>query len=328
MSSWKIIHVNNKSPENLKEQVKRFWEGDYIRMTQSRLEKPWGDEIYGFAAAFVDNLCVGTTSYTISPRGQGILSQVYTEENFRGRGIARATIQETIETFRRNGARAVYLAAWAEWIRDIYLKRGFECVGTMGERGAFKLTLDDSGKDENLFRTGQHAQFRSMAIWDQADLTSLFNAKHPCVIKHYDLGCFLGSHFEGEFYILQNQTVSGIVPEEKKEKKGFRAVVLDGEETILGLGTVIPSSRRHERHTGILDFLIHQNYTNHMSEMLEKLEADCELEHLTVYIEKGEEEKRRVLEQAGYKKLSLLERQLKIGTESFDLVMYRKTFKG
>jgi hypothetical protein len=249
---------------------------------------------------------------------------VHTQEKYRRQGIARATIDEALETFRRYNACAVYLAAWAQWVRDIYIRRGFECVGNMGQRGAFKLTLNKSGKDENLFRMGQRAKFRKMSIGDQADITSLFNAKHPCLIKSYDLGCFLGSHFEGEFYILQNQTVAGVVPEEKKEKVGFRAIVLDGEENILGLGTVIPSSRRHEGHTGILDFLVHQNYADRTGEMLEMLEDGCELDHLTVYIEKGEEDKRQFLEKAGYKKLSFLENQLKIGDEYFDLVKYRK----
>ena len=113
---------------------------------------------------------------------------------------------------------------------------------------------------------------------------------------------------------------------EAKEKKGFRAIVLDGEETILGLGTVIPSSRRHEHHTGILDFLVHPNYANRTSEMLDRLDQDCGLDHLTVYVEVNEENKRRTLERAGYKKHATLERQLCIGSDYFDLVSYRKHF--
>jgi len=326
MAEWKIVHINHESSPEEKEQVSRFWDGLYIWMTRSRLEKPWGGETYGFAAAFIGDRCVGTTSYTISPRGLGILSQVHTDEKYRGRGIGRATIDEAISTFRKKGARAVYLAAWAQWIRDIYMRRGFVNVGNMGMRGAFKLTLDDSGRDENLFRPGQHAEFRPMAIDDQGDITSLFCTGHPYVIKNYELGCFLGSYFEGEFYILQNQTVEGVVPEEKKEKKGFRALVLDGEETVLGLGTVISSSRRHEGHTGVIDILVHRNYADRMGEMLERLEENCGLEHLTMYIEKNEEDKRSLLEKAGYRRIAVLEKQLEIDREAFDLEMYRKFF--
>jgi len=326
VGSWTVKHVTYQSSEEEKKEVMKFWDGDYIWMTASRLEKPWDGELYGLAAAFVDKICVGTTSYTLSARGQGILSQVHTEDSFRNRGIARATIEETLDTFRRNGARAVYLAGWGEWIRDIYRRRDFELVGEMGQRGAFKLTVNDSGKDEILFRSGQKTGFRKMRQGDQADITSLFCAGHRCVVKNYDLGCFLGSYFEGEFYILQNQVVKGIVPEETKEKKGFRAIVLDGEETVLGLGTVIPSSRRHEGHGGILDFLVHPNYSEHTKEMLARLEEGGELDHLTVYIERNEADKQRLLEQAGYTMLSLLGKQLVIGDESFDLVMYRKYF--
>lgn len=327
MQSWRLVEVTHESSPEEREQVTKFWEGWYIWSTKSRLEKPWGGEKYGFWAAFIGSFCIGTSSYTISSRGQGILSQVHTDPDFRRKGIARTTTHAVIESFRKYGARAVYLAAWSDWIRDIYRKEGFVFAGAMGERHAFKLTLADSGKDENLFRPGQRTLFRQLDIGDQCDLSSLFNSKHPLVVKHYDLGCYLGSHFEGEFYILRNQKVTGIVAEEKGDKKGFRALVLDGEETIMGLGTVIPSSRRHEQHTGIIDILLNPNYGEKMSELLDRLEENCELDHLTVYLETHEEAKRKVFERAGYRKLGELGSQLKIGSEYYDLVAYRKNLK-
>ena len=327
MTLWRIVHVDHTSSKEEKEQVSLFWEGQYLLATRSRLENPWDGEAYGFSAAFVGKTCVGTTSYTVSRRGQGILSQVYTLPEFRKQGIAAATVGGVIHSFRRNGARAVYLAAWSEWIRDMYRKVGFERVGMMGERHAFKLTINESGRDENLFRPGQRTAFRPMEKGDQCDLSSLFNARHPVVVKHYDLGCYLGSHFEGEFYVLRNQTVTGAAAEEQKEKKGFRAIVLDGEETTVGFGTVIPSSRRQEGHTGILDFLVHPHYSGYTAELVERLEKNCELEYLTVYIETHEEEKRQVLERAGYRKLADLDRQINIAGEAFDLAMYRKKVK-
>jgi len=326
MASWKLKHITYESPQEEKDQVKDMWEGLYIWATHSRLEKPWGKETYGFVGAFDKDRCVGTTSYTISSRGQGIVSQVQTHNDYRRQGIANATVQEVIETFRRKGARVVYLAAWDEWIRNIYRKFGFELKGTMGRRGAFKLTLNKSGEDENLFRPGQKTLLRPLALDDQADLTSLFVAQHGCVVKHYELGCYVGSYFEGEFFILHNQVVPGVVPEERKVKKGYRAVVLDGDETILGLGTVIPPARRHEGHTGVVDIVIHPNYREHMAEMLDRLEENCELDHLTVYIEEHEDFKREIYECAGYRKLARLEKQLKIDDSVYNLEMYRKMF--
>lgn len=326
MAEWRIIHVNHNSSDHEKKEVSKYWEGLYTWMTASRFEKPWDGETYGFAAAFIGDTCVGTTSYAISARGHGILSQVHTDENHRNKGIGAATIDEAVAAFRRNGARAVYLASWAQWIRQIYMKRGFVNVGNMGQRGAFKLTVNPSGEDANLFRMDQKADFRPMGEGDQCDITSLFCAKHDCVIKNYELGCYLGSYFEGEFYVLRNQKVEGIIAEERKDKKGFRAIVLDGEETILGLGTVIPSSRRHEGHTGIIDFLVHPHYYVRTAEMIDRLGEGCELDHLTCYIEKDETVKRDLLKKAGYSLKTPLERQLVIGDEAFDLEMWRKKF--
>ena len=326
MASWHLKHITYQSPQEDKDQVKDLWEGLYIWATDSRLKEPWGNEKYGFVGAFIGDTCVGTTSYTISARGQGILSQVQTQEQYRGQGIAKSVMAEVMDTYRKNGARAVYLAAWDEWIRNIYRKFGFVNVGNMGKRGAFKITLTDAGEDENLFRADQKTVLRPLGIGDQADITSLFCTKHQCVVKNYELGCYLGSYFEGEFFILQNQVVQGIVPEERKPKKGYRCFVLDGEETILGLGSVIPSSRRHEGHTGIIDMLIHPAYGDYTQKMLDKLEENCELGHLTAYIEEKETAKREFYEKNGYKKLTDLKKQLTIGDESFNLVMYRKNF--
>lgn len=312
--AFQVQHVTHESPESDRQAVLRFSSGDYLWATRSRFEAPWGDEVYGIVGAFEGELCVGTTSYTISRRGQGILSQVFTDPDYRGQGIATAVVRETVETYRRRRARAVYLAAWREWVREIYRKAGFVLVGTMGERHAFKLTLDPSGEDASLFRAGQRTGIRPMGAGDQADLSSLFNAAHPGVVKHYGLGCFLGSHFEGEFVTLRRQV----------DLEGLRAVTLDGEETILGLATVMPSARRHEGYTWILDFLVHPNYASLAPGLIDAAEQGSPLERLRAFAAVSDIQKRKVLEGAGYRRVVRLEQHLKVGTGYHDLEMYEK----
>ncbi len=328
MAKIEIRQVTHKSPQSEIEQVCNIQDGLYYWAVSSRLKKPWDDEKFGYVAAFDGDKVVGTTSYTITPRGQGILSDVTTNENYRGQGIAKRVLAETMETFKREGARAVYLAAWDEWIRNIYRKYGFVNVGNMGGRGSFKLTINESGEDKVLFRPDQKTTIRPMGIGDQADITSLFCTDHgDLVVKNYELGCYLGSYFEGEFYTLQNQVVRGVVHEEDRAKKGYRSVVLDGEETILGFGTIIPSSRRHEDHIGIIDILIHPSYKDRSLDMLEKLEDNNELDQVFAYTEENEKEKMELFESAGYEKLTPLKKHLKIGDESFNLVLYKKNLK-
>ncbi len=328
MSDIVVRPVTYKSPQSEKEQVLKTHEDLYYWATESRFKGPWEKEIFGLNCAFDGNKLVATTSYTITPRGQAILSDVYTHPDYRGKGLAKKVLDATMETYKKYGARAVYLAAWEEWIRNIYRKYGFVNVGNMGERGSFKLTLSDSGKDEVLFRKGQKTTLRPMGLGDQADITSMFCAQHPgVVIKHYELGCYLGSYFEAEFYVLQNQVTEGVVPEERKPKKGYRSYVLDGEETILGLGTVIPSGRRHEGHFGFLDIVIHPHYLEHYQEMLNKLENNFELDQVYVYIEENEKFKIDFYEKNGYKKEAFLKNYLKIGDESFNIFIYEKKIK-
>lgn len=313
--NWKLRYVTSTSSKRQKQEVCRFSVGNYLWATQSRLEVPWGDETYGLVAAFAGTRCIGTTSCTVSPRKQGILSQVFTDPGWRGQGIASAVVREAVETFRTHRARAVYLGSGQEWVRQMYRKVGFQFIGAMERRHAFKLTLDPSGEDAVLFRPGQRTEIRPLRPDDQADLSALFNARHPCVVKHHGLGCYLGSHFEGEFFTLRQQA----------DQPGFRALVLDGRETVLGLGTVLPSPRRHQGHRGLLDLLVHPDYAAEAPELLERLETACGLDALTAYVEDSEAGKRRLFERAGYREIAQLRAWIKIGTAPYNLTLYEKT---
>ena len=134
--NWKLRYVTSASSAHQKQEVCRFSVGDYLWATQSRLEAAWGEELFGVVGAFSGNQCVGTTSCTVSPRKQGILSQVFTDPGCRGLGIGAAMVREAVETFRRHGARAVYLGSGREWVRQMYRKVGFQFVGAMDQRHA------------------------------------------------------------------------------------------------------------------------------------------------------------------------------------------------
>ncbi|MBT3604677.1 MAG: GNAT family N-acetyltransferase [Candidatus Latescibacteria bacterium] len=314
MSTWEIRHVNHASPESDKQETLRIWDekgGLYADLTRQRLQAQFAQERFGMAVAFDKGKCVSTTAYILSPRGQGILTQVYTVPAYRGQGIGKATVAETIQILRALEGRAIYLAAWQDWIRNIYQKAGFEFIGAMGNRHAFKLTLDPSGDDSTLFRKNQQTAIRPLAKDDQADLSALFNAKHNNIIKHYELSCFLGSHFEAEFFKLQKH-------------KGHTACVLDGTETIQGFATIMPSHNRHETHCGTVDLLIHTNQTAQAEALLDALETTSDSEVLYTYIASNENSKRSFFLKAGYQKIAHLKKRLSIGTAHYDLDLYEK----
>ncbi len=314
--SYEIRHITHTSSEQDKREVIRVWDsrgGTYADLTRQRLTAPIGHERYGLATAFANQKCVGTTAYILSPRGQGIFTQVYTDPDYRGQGIGKTTVAETVRILKELGGRAIYLAAWQDWIRAIYQKVGFEFIGAMGERHAFKLTLHPEGEDAVLFRKDQQTTIRPLAEDDQADLCALFNARHNSVVKHYELGCFLGSHFEPEFFTLQ-------------QHKGHTALVINGEETILGLATAMPSHRRHETHCTTVDILIHPQYFNLAETLLQALETTCDSEVLYAYIEPSENDKRTLFEKSGYHQIARLQKRLQIGAQAFDLDLYAKIF--
>ncbi|MBT3344192.1 MAG: GNAT family N-acetyltransferase [Gemmatimonadetes bacterium] len=313
-----IRHVTYRSSDADKVQALQFWDSDYTLATQSRLTSPWDDEIYGLAAAFENEQCIGTASYTISPHRLGILSQVYTNPDFRGQGIARKSLSAALDAFQQQQTRAVYLASAKDWVQRIYQGMGFEFVGAMGARHAFKLTLDDSGRDENLFRAGQQVSLRTWAAHDQADLSALFNARHDGLVKHYQLGCYLGSHFEGEFYQLRRYG---------EERPGFQALVLEGEETLLGIATVVPSSRRHAQHRGVVDLLLHPNYAGHAADLLATLHEKTDLRSLNAYAGVHEPERQSMFETAGYRRAGKLTRHLRIAAQDYDLEMFERQQK-
>lgn len=286
---------------------------DYGWATQSRLTAPWGDEIYGLMGAFQGSRCLGTAAYTVSGRGQGILAQVFTDPAHRGQGIGRATLNGAVAAFGEHGARAVYLAAWEDWKRAMYQRSGFRFVGAMGARHAYKLTLNRTGDDEALFAPGQQTRMRRLDSGDQGDVSSLFNAQHAGLVKHYEMGCFLGSHFEGEFYALQ-----------RDRRPGVKALVLDGQETVLGFGTVIPSRRRREEHRGTIDGLVHRHYRGHLADLVAALEGDSPFQTLAAYVGDSDDMRREAFEAAGYRPVGRLEGGLLIVDQTYNLTMYEK----
>lgn len=310
-----LRNVTHRSPAGDKEQVLRFWSGEYAEATRSRLEAPWGSETYGLAAAFEAGRCIGTTSYTISPHRVGILSQVFTDADCRGRGVGRATIAAAIATFRQHQTRAVYLGAGKQWVRDIYRSVGFEFVGALGERHAFKLTLDESGHDQALFRPDQPVTQRALAAHDQADLSALFNSGHDCLVKHHELSSYLGSHFEGEFYQLRHL---------EQERPGFRAVVLEGQEALLGLATVVPSTRQFEKHRGVVDVLVHPGFADQGGAMLAALHEDSALQVYTAYAGEGDALRRSLLKEAGYSVVGRLAGRLRLSDTYCDLLLFER----
>ena len=311
---YELRHVTWQSPVADKVEALKFSTGDYLWATRSRFEGPWSGETYGLVGAFHGQQCLGTTGYTISARGQGILAQVFTDPEYRSRGIGTATLTAAVETFARRGAHAVYLAAWEDWKRSLYERHGFRFVGAMGERHAHKLTLDPAGEEEALFAPGQTVTLRSLDSGDQADLSALFNARHAGVVKHYEMGCYLGSHFEGEFYALQRD----------RQRRAVPAQVLDGEETILGFGTVIPSGRRHQTHRGTVDVLVHPQYADRAAEVLDALHAETPLDTLTAYVEDTEAWRRHLLESVGYRAIGRLDDALRVGDQAYNLTIYEK----
>ena len=305
-----LQHVTYQSSAAEKAEALKFSSGDHLWASQSRLIKPWGQETYGLASVFDGDRCLGTTAYTIGPRGQGILSQVFTDPAYRRQGIGRITLEATIQAYRQEGALAVYLAAWKPFTREFYQSVGFQLVGRMGERYAYKLTLDPAGEEECLFALGQQAELRSLAADDQGDLSSLFNAS-PASIKSYELGCFTGSHFEGEFYTI-------------RQREDVETIVLDGVETILGFGTIFPQQRRHQTHCGVLDVVIHPSYSDHYAEMVEALQARTPLDQVIAYVIPEDTERCQVLERLGYRSIGRVTDGIRIGSEGMDLTMYEK----
>jgi len=310
-----IVTVNYRSDGHLKEEVKRFLGSAFSKSTEQRLAKPWGEETYGLVCAVDGERIIGTTSYTISRRGQGIVSQVFTAPERRRQGIGTRVLQEVVRSLRDHHARAAYLAVWVDWIERLYMKCGFRRAGCAGPRVAMKLTLDPSGEDENLFRPGQQCTFREMRKDDQCDLSSLFNAPHGATVKNYTLNNFLGAHFEPEFYELL---------ERLEKNRHVRTLVLDGEETVVGFGTLAPLEHYLQQHRAVIDFLIHPNYLAYARQFVSRLESATTCERMSVFSGPHEAARIEVLEGLGYQPVRTWRAFLKDGQASYDLVEYEK----
>ncbi len=310
-----IVTVTYQSEPLLIEAVKRFLTHEFPGPTASRLRAPWRDETYAIVAAMDGETCVGTTSYTISKRGQGCFSQVKTAPKRRGQGISKQVIQAVSEQLQNSHARAIYLAVWVDWIERLYQGFGFNRVGTAGLRVAMKLTLNPGGEDTRLFRAGQQTRFRDLDQDDQGDLSSLFNGCKDHVVKNAALDNFLGAHFEPEFYTLLDR---------KDQNERLKTLVLDGEETILGFGSVTPETHYLQTHRAIVDVLVHPNYGSMAGEILSRLESMTDCERLSAYAGPDESHRIQLLTSMGYRQVREWPAYLNVNARDIPLIEYEK----
>jgi GNAT superfamily N-acetyltransferase len=310
-----IVTVTSQSEPRLIDAVKRFLTDEFPGPTASRLETPWGDETYAIVAAMDGETCVGTTSYTISKRGQGCFSQVKTAPEKRGQGISKQVIQVVIDQLNHSHARAIYLAVWVDWIERLYRGFGFERIGTAGPRVAMKLTLNPGGEDNVLFRAGQQTRFRDLKQDDQGDLSSLFNGCRDHVVKNAALDNFLGAHFEPEFYTLLQR---------REQNERLKTLVLDGEETILGFGSVTPRPHYLQSHRAMVDVLVHPNYASMAGEVLSRLESMTDCERLNAYAGPDESHRIHLLTSMGYKPVREWPACLNVNARDISLLEYEK----
>ena len=62
--------------------------------------------------------------------GVAMVEDVFTLEEFRGRGVARAVVTAAVRAAREDGADLVFLHAVADgWPRELYVKLGFDPIG-------------------------------------------------------------------------------------------------------------------------------------------------------------------------------------------------------
>ncbi len=264
---------------------------------------------------------IGSSWYVVSKANpeMGGFGEVYTEPNWRGKGVAAAVCKVAIDYFLASGGKTLYLATANPVAKRIYERIGF----TTYTGNVMRYLVNADKYDEIYFSFDMNCRVRQ-AVWgDLPGVTALFTYPHPWLIKDYQRGRFSSR------YVHQKRCV-GIFPPifyEVQAQDGICSILENSRECAMGMATITPRRNPLESHTGVLDFFLHENYLNHAKRLLHfTLEESAKkgTKGISVFLSSFDRQKASIIEELGFRKKGAITNHFLLKGQFCHLLIYYK----
>ena len=251
----------------------------------------------------------------------GSLGWVFTKPEERGKGISSCLTELAVRWFEECGGLCMQLGTGNPIAHHVYEKYGFRDYNGAVMR---RLGRDREAAefDEYLFADSRTAGVRPARWGDISRVAALYAAPHPCLIQDHQEGLF--SHPD-----LVRHRYFSIFPSLmlRAEPPGGCISVLEcGGNRLVGLAALLPEEGPPRAHVGRLDFLIRPNHFARGKELLQAVldgAAEGGIAHVLAYFASCDRDKIDLAEQVGLRPCATLPDHFQLGTERFDLTIYR-----
>ncbi len=295
---------------------------EWTRTDYDWLEAMSGD--YGEALAITtvlarhhgEPLATATFHYTRAHPEIAVIGSVLTHRSHRDRGLAGRVIKYTLEQIKATGC-AVCLLGTARKPHNVYTQHGFAWQNGRVMRRA----LGAADFEQKYFAPGQAVKVRAATWADLPGLTLLATQPLATVCLDYPRGLLSARHLLLErclsnFPVLWYDTVA----------RGGLLAVLTAPKTgrVLGFGSITRAPGPGRGHTATVDFVTHDHYESHLSELLTSLLAGARelgIRQVQAHIAAGDAAKLRALRAAGFTEIARLSAALKLTREMQDVIL-------
>jgi GNAT superfamily N-acetyltransferase len=233
-----------------------------------------------------------------------ILGPVVVDDEFRRQGIATKLIENLMGYLESQGTLAVYLGVKLDYpARELYKRVGFEVYQGIVMR---RLLCSKDELECKYYLGCDEVKVRAIRWGDYAAISALM--VHPVAMKviDYSNGIFSSAYVSPQKFLP-------MFPEMMKSfrKTGGQGYVLvgDNKESIVGAAFLHKQIAQAREHIGVLDFFVHDHYTDKIDLLVEKTLVNLPLltiKKVLCYILKSDQLKLNVIERLGGKKKSTL----------------------
>jgi GNAT superfamily N-acetyltransferase len=266
----------------------------------------------------IDGTYVGSLTYATprDTRDVAVLGFVWTQPEWRRKGIARTLLTRAQADFLAGGGMAMYLCTTNPNAFELYASCGFH--GLIGDGMRF-LAAGQEDFDRDYFSDAGPTTIRPIVWGDLARAAALYNRPDPdWLIKDYPRRVFRGIRYERQFVDVWKPVSEG---------RGHALVLETVTHHVVGLASVVEITSFAEQHVQTLDFWACRSYLAQMPELLSALverAGAAGAEIIQAFVADLDQGKRLILSQAGFAEEIRLPNRLRVGEGRADLIVYSR----
>jgi ribosomal protein S18 acetylase RimI-like enzyme len=242
----------------------------------------------------------------------GLIGHIYTQIDYRKRGISRRLVEAAMADFRDRGGLVMQLFSSTPYTIPFYERIGFENLYA----NQVYHTTDwymrhpvDSWCQIADWYAGPTHPIRPLSDGDLPHYCLLTNLEHEMLLK--DRAQSIGLGLEAEFAFIRSMT--------RISKGEGCCFVLENDHTIVGMASLTQHDFPHHAHVAVFDLYLHPQYRSSSRELADAcLACRDSLGTEIVYALVVDESKHCLLTELGFRWKARLPEHYKIGTTHFD----------